>query len=121
MAPRTRAGLGRVSHVALSLAWAQREHVPKLKVQAAVALLDRAWGKPAQMIHADPDAPPTIQMLHLFAARTVTAELQTAFERDPLAALPPIVDGDAVPQPTSSRANGAGKTAPLDAARPAGF
>ena len=54
-----------------------------------------------------------IQMLHLFAARTVTAELQTAFERDPLAALPPIVDGDAVP-PTSSRANGAGKTAPLD-------
>ena len=62
-----------------------------------------------------------IQMLHLFAARTVTAELQTAFERDPLTALPPIVDGDAVPQPTSSRANGAGKTAPLDAARPAGF
>ena len=87
---------------------------PRERVAAAQTLLTWAWGRPAAMITPDSDAPPSIQLMHLVAARTVTAELQTAFERDPLTALPPIVDGDAVPQPTSTRANGAGKTAPLD-------
>lgn len=42
---------------------------PKLKVQAACALLDRGWGKPMQTIAADAATSPIA--LHLIAARTV--------------------------------------------------
>ncbi len=31
---------------------------PKLCVQAAQALLDRGWGKPAQVVGGDPDGAP---------------------------------------------------------------
>jgi hypothetical protein len=41
---------------------------PKLKVQAAVALLDRGWGKPVQAIGPADDAQ-SITFMHLIAAR----------------------------------------------------
>lgn len=33
---------------------------PKLRVQAAVALLDRGWGRPPQTIQGDPENPLTV-------------------------------------------------------------
>jgi hypothetical protein len=46
---------------------------PRLKVQAACALLDRAWGKPQLTIAADPNTSP--MGLHLLAAQAISAEL----------------------------------------------
>ena len=46
---------------------------PKLKVQAACALLDRAWGKPQLTIAADPNTSP--MGLHLLAAQAISAQL----------------------------------------------
>jgi hypothetical protein len=46
---------------------------PKLKVQAACALLDRGWGKPTQTIAADPATSPIA--LHLIAAELISAEI----------------------------------------------
>ncbi len=43
---------------------------PKLRVQAAQALLDRGWGKPAQVVGGDPDgAPMTFKGLVEFVQR----------------------------------------------------
>ena len=41
---------------------------PKEAVPAAVALLDRGWGRPVQAIAADPEHPP-LQQLHLLPSR----------------------------------------------------
>ena len=46
---------------------------PKEAVPAAVALLDRGWGKPKQMIETDSSASPIA--LHLIAAQLMSAEL----------------------------------------------
>jgi hypothetical protein len=46
---------------------------PRLKVQAACALLDRAWGKPQLTIAADPN--PSPMGLHLLAAQAISAQL----------------------------------------------
>lgn len=46
---------------------------PKLYVQAAEALLSRAWGKPVQAVTAD--ATLSVVGLHLIAAQTVSGEL----------------------------------------------
>lgn len=62
---------------------------PRLKVQAAQALLDRGWGKPAQTIHAQSEA----TVLHLIAAQEAGDELL----RNPLK---PTMDGDAVEHET---------------------
>lgn len=45
---------------------------PRNCVPAAVALLDRGWGKPHQMIHTDIDSNIS---LHLIAARVIAKEL----------------------------------------------
>jgi hypothetical protein len=55
---------------------------PKLRVQAAVAILDRGWGKPTQVIAGD-GAPVDHWSLHLVAAKTIAAELRV--ERETLA------------------------------------
>ena len=51
---------------------------PKLKVQAACALLDRGWGRPTQILAAPPDSSPVL--LHLAAARDVSAEIVARLE-----------------------------------------
>ena len=58
---------------------------PRLKVQAACALLDRAWGKPQLTIAADPNTSP--MGLHLLAAQAISAQLieqnlQTSVQRE---------------------------------------
>ena len=55
---------------------------PKEAVPAAVALLDRGWGRPVQAISADPEHPP-LQQLHLLAAHVVSRELILALEPQP--------------------------------------
>jgi hypothetical protein len=52
---------------------------PKLKVQAAVAILDRGWGRPVQALTADPASSPT--MLHLLAAQAASQQLMAAPEQ----------------------------------------
>jgi Family of unknown function (DUF5681) len=47
---------------------------PKLKVQAAIALLDRGWGRPAVEI-VTPDDANSITFQHLVAARAFSDEL----------------------------------------------
>jgi hypothetical protein len=46
---------------------------PKLKVQAAQALLDRGWGRPPQTIHTEGQT--SITLLHLAAAQMASSEL----------------------------------------------
>jgi len=47
-------------------------------VLAAVALLNRGWGLPKQTIETDP---PSVILLHLDAARAMSAQLVAAFEQ----------------------------------------
>jgi hypothetical protein len=57
---------------------------PRLKVQAAVAILDRAWGRPVQAIAAENGA--SLSILHLIACREVSERLQQA-----------VINGTALP------------------------
>ena len=61
---------------------------PRLKVQAACALLDRAWGRPKQQIEATGDGS---MALHLLAAQSVSAELLSALDEHR------VIDGRAEP------------------------
>jgi hypothetical protein len=75
---------------------------PKLKVQAAVALLDRGWGKPAQEIVSQDDAQ-SLSFLHLTAARAFSAELaaeREAAERQ--LRKPPVIDGEVADKPAAT-------------------
>jgi hypothetical protein len=65
--------LARTHTTAAVRALAEALRDPKLKVQAAVAILDRAWGKPAQ--HVTTDGETSLIVQHLLAAREVAAEL----------------------------------------------
>jgi hypothetical protein len=47
-------------------------HHPPSRVPAAIALLDRGWGKPEQRIHAQSES----TVLHLIAAQAFGVELQ---------------------------------------------
>jgi len=47
-------------------------HNPRERVPAAVALLDRGWGKPQQNIKTESD----INVLHLIAAQAISQTLQ---------------------------------------------
>ena len=49
-------------------------HNPRERVSAAIALLDRGWGKPQVNIKSEHD----VNMLHLLAAQAISAELLTA-------------------------------------------
>ena len=51
---------------------------PRHKVAAALALLDRGFGKPVQAITTNPDGAPA--MLHLLAAQAVGGELLAALD-----------------------------------------
>jgi hypothetical protein len=52
---------------------------PKDAIPAAIALLDRGFGRPKQMIETnDPSSP---MLLHLLAAQHVSADLIAALER----------------------------------------
>jgi hypothetical protein len=62
---------------------------PKLKVQAAEALLNRAWGRPVTPVVSD-DAAADHWSQHLLAARLVAAELR--LERD--ASGLPLIEGN---------------------------
>ena len=46
---------------------------PRLRVQAATALLDRAWGKPIQPVSGGDGNSPAVQ--HLIAAQIISGEL----------------------------------------------
>jgi hypothetical protein len=54
---------------------------PKLKVQAAEALLSRGWGKPTQTIETTNDS----TVLHLIAAQAISAELLQLQSPPPIA------------------------------------
>jgi uncharacterized protein (DUF1778 family) len=62
---------------------------PKLKVSAACALLDRAWGRPVQMLATPPDSSPVL--LHLVAAQAISAQLIAALDE------PRTINGSAEP------------------------
>jgi hypothetical protein len=66
---------------------------PKLKVQAAVALLDRGWGKPVQEIASENGD--TVTFLHLVAMRAFSDELNA--QR--------VVDGNVVADATNDTPN----------------
>jgi hypothetical protein len=59
---------------------------PRLRVQAATALLDRAWGKPLQPVRDENDTP-TLSATHLLAAQLVSRELILELEARPAPAL----------------------------------
>lgn len=52
---------------------------PKLRVQAACALLDRGWGRPVQSVEIDAAA--NSLMMHFWAATKVSAELRAEAEQ----------------------------------------
>jgi hypothetical protein len=81
--------LARTHTTAAVRALAEALRDPKLKVQAAVALLDRAWGKPQQTISTTADGTLTVQ--HLVAARAISLELLHSI------APPPTIES--APQP----------------------
>jgi HEAT repeat protein len=68
---------------------------PRERVAAAVALLDRGWGKPKQQISGDPENPlsyvirapaaceTTEQWLAIYAPKTIDAEPLNEAPRDP--------------------------------------
>jgi hypothetical protein len=65
---------------------------PKLKVQAACALLDRGWGKPLQPLRDESGNTPVVQ--HLLAAQVISRELVLELASQPsqvvdLALIPP--------------------------------
>jgi hypothetical protein len=68
---------------------------PRLKVQAAVALLERGWGKPLQPVVTNDDGADHWSQ-HLLAARLIAAELRT--ERE-VAEQHPVIDATAEPLP----------------------
>ena len=93
-----------------------REHAPeavaalvkalqnsKERVPAAIALLDRGFGKPRQTIETNDPASPVL--LHLLAAQTVSLELVAALKRRP------TITG--VPEP-SGGSNGKAAPTPQD-------
>lgn len=84
---------------------------PKLKVQAAEALLNRAWGRPLQALSLEPDSATSSILQHLLAARLVgQIEMERAQQATNHTA-PPTIDGTAASVP--SRPNGAnGSPAP---------
>jgi hypothetical protein len=69
---------------------------PRLKVQAAVAILDRAWGRPVQAIAAENGA--SLSILHLIACREVSERMQQAVING--TALPPADDDTAAVEQT---------------------
>jgi hypothetical protein len=69
---------------------------PKLKVQAACALLDRGWGKPQLTIAADQNTSPGA--LHFLAATEVSQEMRAALNG------PRAIDGRL--EPASVQADG---------------
>jgi hypothetical protein len=65
---------------------------PRLKVQAAVAILDRGWGRPVTPVVAN-DASDRWE-LHLLAAKAISVELRA--EREPG---PPLIEGAGSAEP----------------------
>src|SRR3954470_20656914 len=68
---------------------------PKVRVPAAVALLDRGWGRPKQQIEATGDGS---MALHLLAAQTVSGELLAALNEHR------VIEGRA--EPANGQADG---------------
>jgi hypothetical protein len=69
----------------------------KVRGFAALALLDRGFGRPRQTIESE--GPPSLSLLHLVAAREVSERLQAELlagrrDRTP----PPMIEGDPVPR-----------------------
>jgi hypothetical protein len=73
---------------------------PKLKVQAACALLDRGWGKPLQPLRDESGNTPVVQ--HLLAAQVISRELvlELASQPSPATAQPSQVVDLALIPPT---------------------
>ena len=74
---------------------------PKLKVQAACALLDRGWGKPLQPLRDESGNTPVVQ--HLLAAQAISRELvlELASQPAPTTTRPcQVVDLALIPPPT---------------------
>jgi hypothetical protein len=70
---------------------------PRLKVQAAQALLDRGWGRPPQTIQTEGQT--SIALLHLVAAQTLSRELHTELYVSP-EPQPSVIDQTALPRQT---------------------
>jgi hypothetical protein len=66
---------------------------PRERVQAAAILLDRGWGK-APLTVQDQDAEP-FSVLHLVAAREVSAHLGQILEARNGTAPPPVIESEA--------------------------
>jgi len=73
-------------------------HNPKERVPAAIALLDRGWGKPKQVIEAEGGV--TTLNLHLIAAQLVSEQLlQTQQSPPTLNAEPERTEGNLLNAP----------------------
>src|SRR5215475_487014 len=68
---------------------------PKLRVQAAVAILDRGWGKPTQPLANDAEQP--VQFVIRGPAPVSNVEEWLALHVPPDAAGPELIDGVAEP------------------------
>jgi hypothetical protein len=79
---------------------------PRERVQAAAILLDRGWGK-APLTVPDQDAEP-FTVMHLVAAREISANLKQILEAKNGTAPPPLLEADE-----------AGTEVPVDLLRPA--
>jgi hypothetical protein len=90
----------------------------KVRGFAALALLDRGYGKPRQTIESD--GPPSLSMMHLIAARSISDKLQSALEAG---TAPPTIDGIAEPQQRRNaqphQPNGSDIGMPIDLSTPA--
>ena len=78
----------------------QPKCAPSVRVNAAVALLDRGWGKPAQVISGDPDHP-----IEHIVRRIVDGDEAKVIEHIPndSAIVEPVVEQkDARPTPDST-------------------
>jgi hypothetical protein len=70
---------------------------PRDRVPAAIALLDRGWGKPKQQLEVSADSEAI--GLHLVAARALVAAFDVAAGQ---ATLPATIDGQADREPTTN-------------------
>jgi hypothetical protein len=99
------AALARQHTVAAIAALAKALNDPRTRVPAAVALLNRGYGMPAQPITGE--GPQSLSVLHLVAAKEVTEEIQLALAAANGTASPTI-EGEPSQNPEAASADIAG-------------
>jgi hypothetical protein len=73
---------------------------PKERLPAAIAILDRGWGKPKQVIEGSPDGSPI--HLHLLAAQIISAQLLQQEQSPPTINAEPNVPDNLLDAPPPS-------------------